>query len=121
MAVGPVRMGIRRLTDKNMFYVGDAACVVDPFAGEGMSMGLYSSRLVTRALFQTRTPPADAYAALWKKAFLPALRWNAVMRMLYRLPLVREPVLHALEWYPQGMTLLTELTRYRPIADLLRR
>src|SRR5581483_10840189 len=33
-AVGPVTMGLRRLAEENIFYLGDAACVVDPFVGE---------------------------------------------------------------------------------------
>ena len=45
-AVGPVKLGIRRLAEENQFYVGDAACVIDPFAGEGMAMALYGSRLL---------------------------------------------------------------------------
>ncbi len=119
MAVGPVRMGIRQLARDNTFFIGDAACVVDPFAGEGMSIGLYSSRLLLRALDQTQNPPAHAYAALWREAFVPALRWNALMRMVYSVSLFREPVMRALEWYPRGMNRLTELTRYRRITEEL--
>jgi flavin-dependent dehydrogenase len=116
MAVGPVRLGIRQLAQDHTFYIGDAACVVDPFAGEGMAIGLYSSQLLMRALNQTRRPPAQAYTALWREAFLPALRWNALMRMLYSLPLFREPMLRVLEWYPRGMNRLTNLTRYRRVS-----
>jgi flavin-dependent dehydrogenase len=118
MAIGPVRLGIRQLAHDHTFYVGDAACVVDPFAGEGMSIGLYSSRLLQKALAQTRRPAAESYAALWREAFMPALRWNAAARMLYSLPLVREPVLHALQWFPHGMNWLTDLTRYRRLESL---
>ncbi len=115
MAV-PVRLGIRRLTNGNTFYTGDAACVVDPFAGEGMSIGLYASRLLQKAFSQTEKPAAEVYSALWRKAFLPALRWNAVTRMLYSLPLLKQGALRALQWFPQGMNWLTDLTRYRRIT-----
>lgn len=118
LAVGPVRLGIRRLAHENTFYVGDAACVVDPFAGEGMSIALYSSRLVVRALEQTTRLPAKEYTRLWKQAFLPSLRWNAAMRMFYSLSLFREPSLRVLQWIPQGMHWLTELTRYRRLESL---
>ncbi|HEY1923596.1 MAG TPA: hypothetical protein VGG44_12660, partial [Tepidisphaeraceae bacterium] len=115
MAV-PVRLGIRRLTRGNTFYTGDAACVVDPFAGEGMSIGLYASRLLRKAFTQTQRPAAEAYAAYWREAFLPALRWNAVTRMLYSIPLLKQGALRALQWFPQGMNWLTDLTRCRRIA-----
>jgi flavin-dependent dehydrogenase len=115
MAV-PVRLGIRRLTRGNTFYTGDAACVVDPFAGEGMSISLYASRLLQKAFVQTERPATEAYAALWREAFLPALRWNAVTRMLYSLPLLKQGALRALQWFPRGMNWLTDLTRCRRIA-----
>jgi flavin-dependent dehydrogenase len=118
LAVGPVHLGIRRLARETTFYVGDAACVVDPFAGEGMSIGLYSSRLLRKALDQTEVPPARAYETLWRSAFIPSLRWNAALRALYSLPLIREPALHALQWFPRGMSWATDLTRYRRLESL---
>jgi flavin-dependent dehydrogenase len=113
LAVGPVRLGIRQLTTPGTFYVGDAACVVDPFAGEGMSMALYGARLLAQALTQTQADPAAEYRRLWKNAFLPSLRWNAAMRVLYSVPLLREPSLRLLNWIPGSMNGLTDLTRYR--------
>ena len=115
MAVGPVKLGIRTLAQGATFYTGDAACVVDPFAGEGMAIGLYSSQLILRALDQNILPPANAYARLWREAFRSSLRWNAAMRMLYGATLLREPALRALQSFPQGMIRITELTRYRKV------
>ena len=115
MTVGPVRLGIRQLASGPTFYVGDAACVVDPFVGEGVAMGLYTSRLLMKALEQEPHDPAEAYNRLWHQAFDPALRWNAVMRALYSVRFFREPALHALQSFPQGINRLTELTRYRRI------
>jgi flavin-dependent dehydrogenase len=115
MAVGPVKLGIRRLTAEGTFYVGDAACVIDPFAGEGMAMALYGSKLLLRALGQDHPSPQEEYARLWKKAFLPSLRWNAFARALYSIPLFREPSQQILGWFPQAIQWLTDLTRYRRI------
>jgi flavin-dependent dehydrogenase len=114
LAVGPVRMGIRELAQGGAFYIGDAACVVDPFAGEGMAMGLYSSRLLARAL--ESPSPSDMYARLWRRSFVPALRWNALVRMAYRLRLVREPLVKTLRAFPQSLNWLMDLTRYERIA-----
>lgn len=117
LTVGPVKLGIRRLTAPRTFYVGDAACVVDPFAGEGMAMALYGARLLLQALTQTQHDPALEYQRLWKNAFLPSLRWNAVMRMIYSLPLLREPALHLLNNIPGSLNRLTDLTRYRRLES----
>ncbi len=118
MSVAPVRLGIRRLVGEKTFYVGDAACVLDPFAGEGMAVGLYTSRLLAKALENTNPNPEKTYVQLWHRAFDPAIRWNAVMRMIYRRPLFREPILHALRLYPVGMNWLNDLTRYRRIQGV---
>jgi flavin-dependent dehydrogenase len=118
MTIGPVRLGIRQLAHGSTFYIGDAACVVDPFAGEGMSISLYSSQLLQKALDQAEKPAAKAYEDLWREAFMPALRWNAVMRMLYSVPFIREPAMRTLQWFPQGMNWLTDLTRYRRLESL---
>lgn len=115
MSVGPVRMGIRQLVKEKTFFVGDAACVMDPFAGEGMAMALYGSRLLTEALVQSKVPPATRYSQTWHKAFDPALRWNALMRLFYGVPLLRDPLMQGLRVFPRGMQWLTDLTRYRPI------
>lgn len=117
LTAGPVQLGIRRLTAPKTFYVGDAACVVDPFAGEGMASGIYASRLLTRALNEGGDSPERLYATLWKRAFSPALRWNAATRACYSLDVLREPVLRLLQLYPKGMTWITEMTRYRALPD----
>ena len=113
LAVGPVRLGIRQLANGSTFYVGDAACVVDPFAGEGMSMALYSARLLTEALAQIERPAADAYRRLWTRAFLPSLRWNALIRTIYGIKALQEPSMRLLQWAPKAIHELTALTRYR--------
>ncbi len=118
MSVAPVRLGIRRLVGKKTFYAGDAACVFDPFAGEGMAVGLYTSRLLAKALNSTNPDPEKTYVRLWHRAFRPALRWNAVMRMFFSAPLLRGPILRALRLNPMGMNWLNDLTRYRRIEGI---
>src|SRR5262249_17793041 len=98
------------------FYLGDAACVMDPFAGEGMAMGLYGSRLLVMALSSEKGDAEETYRKLWHQAYQPALWWNAVMRMFYNSSMLREPIMKALQPFPQGMALLTDLTRYRTVT-----
>ncbi len=114
MSVSPVRLGIRQLSAPGTFYVGDAACVFDPFAGEGMAMGIYGSRLLMKAFEQMEMSAEMAYEILWRQAFLPALKWNAVMRLFYSVPFLRESILRTMQGYPQGLNWMTDLTRYRP-------
>ena len=118
MAVNPVRMGIRTLAKGNVFYAGDAACVVDPFAGEGMSIGLYTANLLTEALTQTLEKPDVVYHRLWRKAFLPPLRWSAALRVVNKFSWIQEASLHVLQHFPSALRFLSEATRHRPIEGL---
>ena len=79
-------------------------------------MGLYGSQLLIKALDSPDPSREKTYERLWHEAFDPALQWNAVMRAFYIVPLLREPILHALQWFPKGTQRLTELTRYRRIV-----
>jgi flavin-dependent dehydrogenase len=114
ITAGAVRMGIRRLTESNTFYVGDAACVVDPFAGEGMSMALHASRLLSRALMQS--DPLTSYRQFWNRAFRSALRRTSLIRRLYNVPWIREPAIQLIHRLPESLTWLTEHTRYEAVS-----
>lgn len=116
LSVGPVRLGIRQLVSQDSFYVGDAACVMDPFAGEGMAMGLYSAHLLAGSLLQDKEEPAQRYTRLWRAAFVPALRWNALARTTFR-SFLREPIMWGMKACPAGLDRLTRLTRYRPVTS----
>jgi flavin-dependent dehydrogenase len=110
-AIGPVRMGLRRLTASQILYAGDAACVVDPFAGEGMAMALRSAALMQRA-FQTSGEQTElVYERLWHRTFDAPLRFHRWTRVAMNTRMLHEPILTGLQIFPSALTWLTERTR----------
>ncbi|OGR89802.1 MAG: hypothetical protein A2992_09745 [Elusimicrobia bacterium RIFCSPLOWO2_01_FULL_59_12] len=110
-AVGPVRMGLQRLTEPQRLFAGDAACIVDPLMGEGIAMGLRTSALIEQAFQQTRCPVEEAYAHAWHEQFDTALRAGAWLRKLFQPALIQDVCVAALQAFPTLLTWLAEQTR----------
>ncbi len=110
LAVGPVSMGRRTLTQTRTLLVGDAACVVDPFAGQGIAMALRSGGLAAQALQHLPTATAT-YAALWEGAFGHPLRWQGLLRRLTQYRWSQETLSALLSWHPTFLQNLTHYTR----------
>lgn len=50
IAIGPLSYRARRLAGAHIVLVGDAACFLDPFTGQGVSFALHSAREAARSL-----------------------------------------------------------------------
>lgn len=110
-AVGPVTMGVRQLTEKRCFYVGDSACIVDPFVGEGIAMGLRSARILQEAYERSPGAWEEAYQRIWHDTFRSVLRANALLRSLLGHCLFQEALVMALQIFPPFLRWLTKKTR----------
>ena len=98
--------------------VGDAASFVDPFVGDGISLGLRSGALAANCLlsfFAEKTSLADAiteYRWKYRRQMLPVYRNSSKLRSLLRLPRpIRKSVGRLLEAAPPISRLLVRITR----------
>ncbi len=101
-----------------ILQVGDAASFIDPFAGDGISLGLRSGALAAECLlpfFAARTSLAHAiakYRQEYRRQLLPVYRNSSRLRSLLRLPRpIRKSVGHLLEAAPAMSRLLVRMTR----------
>jgi len=117
-AVGPVVMGLKRLVDGSRFFVGDAACMPDPFVGEGMAMGLIGARLLANALLESASP-ACAYEDQWHRHFDHPLWLQKLLRTAMGHAGVQELVVRWCGLFPSSLRRLTEMTR-SPATESLR-
>lgn len=108
-AVGPVMMGFRHLVEGSHFFVGDAACVVDPFVGEGMAMGLTGARLLADA-FESSSP-ASQYQAQWHRSFDAPLKLQKLLRTAVGHAALQEWIVRWCGIFPSSLSLLTQMTR----------
>ena len=86
LSVGPIRPGIRVGVDNDVFRVGNSAGEAHPLIGEGISIALQSAALLSdhlqsvsaASLGRHRTHELNRrYAAAWRAAFAPRLRFAA--------------------------------------------
>jgi geranylgeranyl reductase family protein len=84
------------LARKRVFLVGDAAGVVDPVAGEGISFAMWSGRLAAESLIESGFAEPQAAGSFVKKMdgeILTEIRYGAVIaRLFYDWPRLRNRV-----------------------------
>jgi flavin-dependent dehydrogenase len=102
----------------SVFNVGDAACFVDPFVGDGIALALRSGHLAAKRLRpylcgeESLGQALKQYAAAYTRQFTPVYRASSLFRKLLSLPrLLRTPLLFALRTTPRLGRTLIESTR----------
>jgi menaquinone-9 beta-reductase len=108
-AIGPIMMGIRRLSAPRMLYTGDAACTVDPFGGEGLSMSLFGAKLVAKALHQP--DPATWYEKAWHARFDRPIGYQRWIRETIGRPLIRDTLVRSASRLPAMLQWMVAKTR----------
>jgi len=73
------------LTNKRIFFTGDAARLVDPITGEGIYHAILSGTLAAQALISNN--PSRTYRSMMKKTVLSELKKAYLMaKIIYKLP-----------------------------------
>jgi hypothetical protein len=82
---GDIYFDTRELTDKGIFYVGDAAGVIAPLAGDGIGMAVQSAQLLAGILYKNNLDiikSSDDYKREWRKQFSGRLRASGSIQTL---------------------------------------
>jgi flavin-dependent dehydrogenase len=122
-AAFPVRIGMRRASAPGILLAGDAACMVDPFSGQGLALALLGGEAAARAAQAMLAPERAAVArrryerrirrlAGSRLAFCAPLRW-----LVARPPFFRRFV-GLLGAHPRAARAVVRLTRGLPAAAL---
>jgi 2-polyprenyl-6-methoxyphenol hydroxylase-like FAD-dependent oxidoreductase len=113
LTVGPIRPGIRVDDGLDTFRVGNAAGETHPLIGEGINMALQSASLLARHLLQHPAVVMDLrrtqelnrrYAAAWRIAFNPRLRYAAGYAQMAMRPALSAPAHAMLRRWPRLLT-----------------
>jgi flavin-dependent dehydrogenase len=102
-----------------VLYVGDAAGFIDPFVGDGISMGLHSGQMAATALHSffngnaNLSDAAQSYAAEYRQKLLPAFRNAARARKLVSAPQFFRRAALSLMNFPGISELVVRQTRAR--------
>lgn len=110
LAAGPIRPGMRQWSHGRCFYVGNAAGEAHPVIAEGISMAVQSAWLLCRRLDQARKDGLTLasleaagrdYARAWRQCFGTRLRASAVIAHWAMSPILVNPVLPILRFFPR--------------------
>jgi menaquinone-9 beta-reductase len=113
LSAGPIRPGVRVDAAAEWFRVGNAAGESHPLIGEGISMALQSAFLLAahllarpvRLMDQRRRDAINRrYAAAWRSAFVPRLRFARAYAHAAMHPTVSAPLHVLLRQWPALLT-----------------
>ena len=111
----PVRLGHRRAIGDHLLLAGDAACVTDPFIGQGIALALLFGEAAAEALTLARErSPAQGvrrYREFLRREVFPRLLVAAALRRLMSHPDLMHRFLSSLALRPAAAAQLVALTR----------
>jgi flavin-dependent dehydrogenase len=92
-----------------LFLLGDAARVVEPFTGEGITYAMRSAELAAEAIADHPLPKAEATYRRTHAAMYRGRLWvNNLARQASLHPLITSHALSLLKFYPTPLALLTK-------------
>jgi flavin-dependent dehydrogenase len=96
-------------SDDTIYRLGDQACVIPSFSGDGMSMALHSAALAVHC--HSRGIPPQAYHRLLARHVRTPIRRAMALYRVANTPIGQTMVFQALRLWPGLMRLSAELTR----------
>jgi flavin-dependent dehydrogenase len=106
--------------EQHMLMLGDAAGMITPLCGNGMSMALYSSKISFKCIHQfleqqiTRTQMEEQYHQLWHQAFAWRLRTGRMIQQFFGKSSVTNLFVETFRVFPQLARPLIRLTHGKP-------
>ncbi len=96
----------RPIVDDGLMFLGDAAGMIPPLAGNGMSMAIHSAVMAFGNVQQfltgnkTLDQSCTQYELDWNKQFYHRLRSARVLQKVMEQPWMTESVLQGFQWFP---------------------
>jgi flavin-dependent dehydrogenase len=109
---GDIYFGARVLTDKGIFYLGDAAGVIAPLAGDGIAIAVQSAQLLTGILYKNNLDvlmSSEDYNREWRKQFSGRMHIAGIIQSLIMNKTIEHIGLNIVSFFP---FLLPKLIRY---------
>ncbi len=114
---GDVFFGKRNRVENGIFMVGDAAQVIAPLAGDGISMAMDSARLLAELFYENKTKKIsdtdlyNLYDAQWQRNFKKRLRTALFIQQVLFNNSGRKIGFGSLQYFPRAMDYFIKNTR----------
>ncbi|HEU5179475.1 MAG TPA: FAD-dependent monooxygenase [Candidatus Polarisedimenticolia bacterium] len=110
----PVRLGHRQAISEGLLLAGDAACVTDPFIGQGIALALLGGEAAAEAMILSSHAPARGlrcYREFLRREVFPRAVVAAALRRLMSHPDLMRRFLRSLARRPAATARMVALTR----------
>ncbi|MCA0932200.1 NAD(P)/FAD-dependent oxidoreductase [Lutimonas saemankumensis] len=125
LAISQISFESKSLIEDHVIMCGDAAGMIHPLCGNGMSMAILSARMISDLLVEyfnaksmTREQLEKKYRVLWKKAFSSRLRTGRVLSRLFEYKQLSLFVINYLKSYPAVIEQIIKRTHGKPVESL---
>lgn len=120
VTISQVSFAKKSQVEEHILLIGDAAGMITPLCGNGMSMAMHGAKLAAQAVTSflagnlSRSEMEKKYTTEWNKLFAGRLKTGRIIQRLFHQPLLLRIVLGALRWFPGIGTSLIRKTHGKP-------
>jgi flavin-dependent dehydrogenase len=120
VTISQVSFARKELVRDHILFCGDAAGMITPLCGNGMSMALHGSKILAGLLAQqlqgkiSRQELESEYARAWNAQFSTRLRVGRTIQSLFGKPLATNLLVRGLKPFPALVRGLVSLTHGKP-------
>lgn len=120
LAISQISFEPKETAVNNILMLGDAAGLITPLCGNGMSMAMHASKLLSTQLVkvfnqkQTIENAKQAYNQQWQKQFATRLKTGRIIQSLFGKPLATNALINTFKAMPFATKQLIKLTHGKP-------
>ena len=120
VTISQISFSKKTLVENNMLMLGDAAGMITPLCGNGMSMALHSSKIAANCIKEflekriTRNEMEQQYQMLWKKEFSSRMKTGRILQSFFGTEWLSNVFVSAFKTFPFLSKLVISQTHGRP-------
>jgi flavin-dependent dehydrogenase len=120
LVISQISFDAKKSIEQGVLMTGDAAGLITPLCGNGMSMAMHASWILAQQLSlflqgkQSRIHLEEQYTQLWREAFNTRLRTGRYIQGLFGNPVTTNLMISALKPFPFVVNKLVKSTHGKP-------
>lgn len=122
LSISQISFASKPLIEDHVIMSGDSAGMIHPLCGNGMSMAIYSAKMISELLIQyfdgsiDRTTVELKYVAQWEKEFKLRIQTGKLLSRMFRMKSLTLFSLNILKKYPKLIKYIIRMTHGKPIV-----
>ncbi|TAH01893.1 MAG: NAD(P)/FAD-dependent oxidoreductase [Sphingobacteriales bacterium] len=116
VAISQISFAQKSLIENHILMAGDAAGMITPLCGNGMSMGMHAGKIMTGKIDAflsgkiSREEMEQSYQQVWTSAFSGRLRTGRMIQRMFGKPMMTNLFISAMKPFPRAVNWLVKQT-----------